>query len=156
MLRLAGDLQGRRILDVGCGDGTLALACRESGAALVAGLDLDARMITRAAAFAAQRRATIDYTVGRAGTLPFCDRSFDVVVSVAMLTFVPEADRVIGEMARVLRPGGRLVMGDLGKWSCWAARRRVRAWFGSQNWRAARFRTCNRIARAGGGRGVAG
>ena len=49
VLRLAGDLQGRSVLDVGCGDGTLALACWESGTAQVAGLDLDTRMITRAA-----------------------------------------------------------------------------------------------------------
>ena len=132
-------------LDVGCGDGALALACWNSGAAQVAGLDLDARMITRAAALAAQHQATIGYTVGRADTLPFCDKSFDLVVSVAMLTFVPEADRVVREMARVLRPGGRLVIGDLGKWSCWAARRRVRAWFGSQTWRAARFRTATEL-----------
>ena len=145
LLRLAGDLEAGSVLDVGCGDGTLALTCWESGAAQVAGLDLDTRMITRAAAFAAERRATIGYTVGRADTLPFCDNSFDLVVSVAMLTFVPEADRVVREMARVLRPGGRLVIGDLGKWSCWAARRRVRAWFGSQTWRAARFRTATEL-----------
>lgn len=145
MLRLAGDLQGRSVLDVGCGDGTLALACWESGTAQVAGLDLDTRMITRAAAFAAQHQVTIGYTVGRADTLPFGDKSFDLVVSVAMLTFVPEADRVVREMARVLRPGGRLVIGDLGKWSIWAARRRVRAWLGSPTWRAARFRTAGEL-----------
>ena len=145
MLRLAGDLQGRSVLDVGCGDGTLALACWESGTAQVAGLDLDTRMITRAAAFAAQHQATIGYTVGRADTLPFGDKSFDLVVSVATLTFVPEADRVVREMARVLRPGGRLVIGDLGKWSIWAARRRVRAWLGSPTWRAARFRTAGEL-----------
>ena len=115
VLRLAGNIQGRSVLDVGCGDGTLALACWESGTAQVAGLDLDTRMITRAAAFAAQHQAAIGYTVGRADTLPFGDKSFDLVVSVAMLTFVPEADRVVREMARVLRPGGRLVIGDLGK-----------------------------------------
>ena len=145
MLRLAGDLQGRSVLDVGCGDGTLALACWESGTAQVAGLDLDTRMITRAAAFAAQHQVTIGYTVGRADTLPFGDKSFDLVVSVATLTFVPEADRVVREMARVLRPGGRLVIGDLGKWSIWAARRRVRAWLGSPTWRAARFRTAGEL-----------
>ena len=145
MLRLAGNLQGRSVLDVGCGDGTLALACWESGTAQVAGLDLDTRMITRAAAFAAQHQAAIGYTVGRADTLPFGDKSFDLVVSVAMLTFVPEADRVVREMARVLRPGGRLVIGDLGKRSIWAARRRVRAWLGSPTWRAARFRTAGEL-----------
>jgi 2-polyprenyl-3-methyl-5-hydroxy-6-metoxy-1,4-benzoquinol methylase len=145
VLRLAGDLQGRSVLDVGCGDGTLALACWESGTAQVAGLDLDTRMITRAAAFAAQHQVTIGYTVGRADTLPFGDKSFDLVVSVATLTFVPEADRVVREMARVLRPGGRLVIGDLGKWSIWAARRRVRAWLGSPTWRAARFRTAGEL-----------
>jgi 2-polyprenyl-3-methyl-5-hydroxy-6-metoxy-1,4-benzoquinol methylase len=145
LLRLAGDFQGRHVLDVGCGDGALALACWNSGAAQVAGLDLDARMVTRAVALAAQHQATIGYTVGRADTLPFCDKSFDRVVSVAMLTFVPEADRVVREMARVLRPGGRLVIGDLGKWSIWAARRRVRAWLGSPTWRAARFRTAGEL-----------
>jgi ubiquinone/menaquinone biosynthesis C-methylase UbiE len=145
VLRLAGDMRDRTVLDVGCGDGTLALACWESGAAQVAGLDADPRMITRAAAVAAQRQATIGYTVGRAETLPFADQSVDLVVSVTMLTFVREADRAVREMARVLRPGGCLVIGDLGKWSYWAARRRIRGWLGSQTWRAARFRTATEL-----------
>jgi ubiquinone/menaquinone biosynthesis C-methylase UbiE len=145
VLRLTGDMRGRSVLDVGCGDGTLALACWESGAAQVAGLDLDPRMIARAAVLAAQHQATIGYTVGRAESLPFHDQSVDLVVSVAMLTFVREADRAVREMARVLRPGGRLVIGDLGKWSYWAARRRLRGWLGSRTWRAARFRTATEL-----------
>ena len=40
----------------------------------------------------------------------------------------------------MLRPGGRLVIGDLGRWSPWAARRRIRGWFGAKFWRTARFR----------------
>jgi SAM-dependent methyltransferase len=48
-------------------------------------------------------------------------------------------------MARVLRPGGRLVIGELGKWSTWAAARRIRAWLGSRLWRSARFRTAREL-----------
>ena len=51
------------------------------------------------------------------------------------------AEPVFGEIARVLRPGGRLVIGELGKWNQWAAARRIRAWLGSPLWRRGRFRT---------------
>ena len=145
LLRLAGDLRDRSVIDVGCGDGTLAFTCWERGATQVTGVDLDARMITRATAVAAQHHAAIGYAVARADVLPFRDQSVDLVISVTMLTFVRDADRAVREMARVLRPGGRLVIGDLGKWSCWAARRRLRAWLGSKTWRAARFRTASEL-----------
>jgi hypothetical protein len=45
------------------------------------------------------------------------------------------------EIARVLKPGSRLVIGELSKWSTWAAERRVRAWLGSALWKRGRFRT---------------
>ena len=44
-------------------------------------------------------------------------------------------------MARVLTPGGRLVIGELGRWNLWAAHRRIRGWLGNSTWQAATFRT---------------
>ena len=48
-------------------------------------------------------------------------------------------------MARVLKPGGRLVIADLGRWSLWALQRRIRGWLGSPTWRAAAFRTAGEL-----------
>jgi hypothetical protein len=47
-----------------------------------------------------------------------------------------------------------LVIGDLGKWSLWAARRRIRSWFGAKMWRPARFRTAKALALLVAGAGV--
>ncbi len=58
-----------------------------------------------------------------------------------VLCFVGDGQPFVSEMARVLRPGGRFVIGELNKWSSWAAQRRLRAWLGSALWRRGRFRT---------------
>jgi len=83
--------------------------------------------------------------VGEAASIPFDLERFDVVVAVTILCFVANAAPVFREIARVLRPGGILVIGELGKWSTWAAARRVRAWFGSPLWRRGRFRTASEL-----------
>ena len=145
ILRLAGSLRGCSILDVGCGDGTLALLGVTNGAARVTGCDPDPRMIAMARAKAAGRDARVDFLVARSQALPFPDSTFDIVTCIAVLTFVSDADIAIREIARVLRPGGRLLIGDLGRWSLWAARRRIRGWFGANLWRAARFRTATEL-----------
>jgi len=64
----------------------------------------------------------------RAEALPFADETFDPVVAVTVPCFIPQPDQAMAEMARVLKPGGRLVIGELGRWSSWAAIRRVRGW----------------------------
>jgi SAM-dependent methyltransferase len=72
---------------------------------------------------------------------------FDLAVAVTVLCLLPDPAHVVGEAARVLRPGGRLVLGELGRWSTWAARRRIKAWLGSQLWRSARFYTADDLSR---------
>jgi ubiquinone biosynthesis O-methyltransferase len=146
---LVGDVGGRRVLDVGCGDGKFALELTKRGA-VVTGIDASAAMIDAAKRRAAQHNVDITFRVGTAEQLPFSAERFDVVTAITILCFVDDAAPVFREIARVLRPGGRLVIGELGKWSSWAAARRIRAWLGSRLWRRGRFRTANEL------RGLAG
>lgn len=150
ILRLAGDVQGRAVLDVGCGDGALSVAFHRGGAAAVFGCDADPRMIARARERSAGSGARIDYLLARAEQLPFADDSFDVVAIVTVLCFVADPQAALREIARVLKPGGHAVIGDLGKWSWWAASRRIRSWFGAQMWRAAHFWTARELRRLAG------
>lgn len=143
---LLGPIAGKSLLDVGCSDGTIAseLARRD---AVVTGLDSDPVAIA-----AAWRRAGVEgvqlwLVEGKAESLPFSDATFDAVLAVATLCFVPDAERALSEMARVLKPGGRLVIGELGRWSLWAVYRRFRGWFGHPTWRAARFRSETELRR---------
>jgi len=144
VLDMMGGLVGMRLLDVGCGDGALICAAAARGA-MVAGIDADPAMLTAARLRMAQAGLEAALREGRVEGLPFPDASFDVVASVTVLCFVDDAERAVREMARVLRPGGRLVIGELGRWNSWAALRRVRGWLGSKTWRAARFRTSGEL-----------
>jgi SAM-dependent methyltransferase len=94
----------RRVLEVGCGWGELAeWIARETGAEVVA-IDLSPRMV----ALASERG--IDASVADVQQLPFADSAFDVVVAAWMLYHVPDLDRGLTEIARVLRPGGTFVV----------------------------------------------
>ena len=146
ILRLIGEVRGRNVLDIGCGDGALTSAFLQNGAAHVVGCDIDPQMIARASAQAIRDQAAIDYIIANAECLPFRDESFDVVSIITVLAFVPNPDLAIREIARVLKPGGRLVIGDLAKWSLWAVSRRIRGWLGlAPMWKAARFRTAGEL-----------
>jgi len=96
---------GLRALDIGCGGGFLA----EEFAALgcqVTGVDPSPVSIGAARAHAARRGLRIDYRVGAGEELPVPDAAFDVACCCDVLEHVSDVDRVIGETARVLRPGG--------------------------------------------------
>jgi SAM-dependent methyltransferase len=93
----------RRVLEVGGGEGELAdRIVRELGAELVA-VDQSERMVE------IQRSKGIDARVGDVEQLPFAHGEFDVALAAWMLYHVADLDRAIAELARILRPGGRLV-----------------------------------------------
>lgn len=143
---LAGNLAGKRVLDVGTGDGTYALEAARRGAR-VTGLDLDAKMLKAAAGCAFEGRLQVDFRQGRLEALPFADCSFEVVLAVTVFCLIFDTKTAVREIARVLVPGGRLVLGELGRFSTWAAKRRLQGWYGSDTWRHARFWSGGDLAR---------
>ncbi len=154
MLELAGSVGGKRVLDLGCGDGLLTTRFAERGASAL-GIDIDRAMLRAAAARPAPPGSQpARFVQGRIEQLPFRDGTFDVVVAVTVFCLVSDQAVAVREAARVLRPDGRLVIGDVGRWNTWAARRRVKAWLGSRLWRSAHFSTAADLSRLVGRAGL--
>jgi ubiquinone biosynthesis O-methyltransferase len=153
IIELLGDLRDKRVLDIGCGDGVLAVALAQAGAQVI-GVDASANMIRAARARAEAEGLNVEFLMGRAEALPFDNESFDVVSAVTVLCFIRDASHTFAEVSRVMRPGGRFVIGELGRLSLWAARRRVRAWLGSPLWRQGYFRTSGELRRLAVGAGL--
>lgn len=152
ILRAAGELSGQDALDLGCGDGRYAVALARRGGRVV-GVDRSLPALRGASRSVAGSVARPTLAAGDALRLPFADASFDLVVAVTVLCFVTSPELVLREVERVLRPGGRLVLGELGRRSSWAAWRRVKGWLGDRTWAAARFCTphdLKELARAAG------
>jgi 2-polyprenyl-6-hydroxyphenyl methylase/3-demethylubiquinone-9 3-methyltransferase len=96
------------LLDVGCGGGLMSEEFARMGFA-VHGLDASRGSIATARRHAATQGYEIDYAVGDAAALPYPDASFGAVACCDVVEHVADVDRVLGEVARVLRPGGVLV-----------------------------------------------
>lgn len=107
---------GEQVLDVGCGTGTLALeAARRVGrTGAVCGIDPGEQQIARARAKATRRGLSIEFQIGVIEQLPFSDQTFDVVFSTLMMHHLPAPLKRQGlaQIARVLKPGGRLILAD--------------------------------------------
>lgn len=95
----------QRVLDVGCGGGLLAEEVAYLGL-LVTGVDLSQRSLVTARQHAAQSDLRIHYVAGAGELLPFPNASHDVVICCDVLEHVDAPDRVIGDIARVLKPDG--------------------------------------------------
>jgi ubiquinone/menaquinone biosynthesis C-methylase UbiE len=102
---LGDDLRGLRVLDVAGGDGYWAGQARRRGAWAVA-LDLDAGKLRRGGGL----KSPPGLVRGDALGLPFADRSFDRVMSICAIEHFDDGGGALDEMARVLKPGGELVM----------------------------------------------
>ena len=107
---------GDQVLDVGCGTGTLALEVQRcvGSAGRVVGIDPGNEQIARACAKAARHHVPIQFQIGVIEQLAFSDQTFDVVLSTLMMHHLPKNLKVQGlaEIARVLKPGGRLIIAD--------------------------------------------
>lgn len=131
-LQALGDLDGRLVLDAGCGGGLVAKGLAEAGAVVV-GLDqspssLQVARRAVAATGATAANSSRGGTVGRgrfhaAGgqleRLPFASGAFDAVVAADVLEHVPDLPRVVRELGRVLAPGGSLAFDTINR-TAWA------------------------------------
>ncbi len=107
---------GSQVLDVGCGTGTLAIeiAQRVGPTGRVSGIDPGSAQIARARSKAARHKLPVDFQPGVIEHLAYLDQTFDAVVNTIMMHHLPDdlKRQGLAEIARVLKPGGRLVIAD--------------------------------------------
>jgi SAM-dependent methyltransferase len=104
---LFASLQGSSgsLLEIGCGIGVDSIQLAKAGFDVTA-VDLTENALQVAKEFAAHRGVTIDFQLANAEQLDFADASFDAVYSFGVLHHTPDIEKAVGEVHRVLKPGG--------------------------------------------------
>jgi ubiquinone/menaquinone biosynthesis C-methylase UbiE len=119
LLAMAAPAPGERVLDVACGTGMITFeAARAVGPdGRVFGIDLSAQMVDAARLRASKKQLPSNTEFARmdAESLALPDASFDLALCALGLMYVPDPERALGEMRRVLRPGGRMVVAVWGE-----------------------------------------
>lgn len=118
LLACAALAPGEQVLDVACGTGLVTFAAAQAvgPAGRVCGIDISGQMVD-----AAQRRAqslgmtNVEFTRMDAESLSFPDASFDVALCALGLMYVPDPERAVQQMRRVVRPGGRVAIAVWGE-----------------------------------------
>ena len=103
-LKLIGNVKGKRILDLGCGTGIVSKQLQDKGGK-VSGIDLSPEMIGIAKEYA----PGIDFKIGSVMKLPYRDSSFDCVLALLVMNYVPDFDKALSEVWRVTKLGGYFV-----------------------------------------------
>ncbi|MCK4613786.1 MAG: class I SAM-dependent methyltransferase [Thermoplasmata archaeon] len=120
---------GERVLDVGCGTGLYTIRAAEAGA-IVTGIDPSEAMLKRfrekLETLPTETSKRITVMKGNAEAIQLPDGSVDLVLSVTALEFCPDAGKALKEFYRVLRPGGRVIVGVLNSRGWWARYRKRR------------------------------
>ena len=99
------------VLDAACGSGNLTIPAARTGA-IVTGIDLVLPLLSAASRWAAREELALTLDLGNVEDLPYPDGRFDVVMSMFGIMFAARPDRVVAELARVTRPGGRVALAN--------------------------------------------
>lgn len=143
LMEMVEPQKGERILDVGCGTGIFTVDLLDAGA-YVTGLEISLPMLRHAVK--KLRGYPFGPVRGDMRWLPFSDECFHKTVSVTAIEFIEEAESAVGELFRVTRPGGWVVVACLNSLSPWASRRKAAAQEGHAIFKNARFRSPAEIA----------
>ena len=129
---LVEDLRGKTLLDAGCGTGWFSKIGVERGAK-VTSMDLGENLLLEV-----QKKCETNRVVGSILDMPFENNSFDFIVSSEVIEHTPDPHKAIEELARVLKPGGTLVLTTPNKFwyfSIWIANKlHIRPYEGLENW----------------------
>ena len=107
LIDFAGDVAGVSVLDVGCGKGAFSRRLMSAGAK-VSGIDITDEFVE----VAARNVPAAEFKAASATDIPFESGSFDLVFCFEVLEHVPDTEKAIAEMVRVLKPGGRILIID--------------------------------------------
>ena len=117
-LRLFKAKPGMKVLDIGCGTGNFSIKLARMGCK-VTGVDISAEMLKVAKDKARSQGLDIEFHLMDAYDLSFPDEYFDGVSSMAAFEFIPDPPRAMAEIFRVVKKGGRIVIGTINKESKW-------------------------------------
>jgi demethylmenaquinone methyltransferase/2-methoxy-6-polyprenyl-1,4-benzoquinol methylase len=113
MIEAVGPQAGQRFLDVATGTGMVAFALAQQGAVVTA-LDQSPAMLAVARRRTPPAVGRVEFVTGDAERLPYPDASFDALTFTYLLRYVDDPAATMGELARVVRPGGRIGMVEFG------------------------------------------
>ena len=102
---------GQLVLDAACGSGNLTIPAARTGA-FVTGIDLVPSLLSAASRWATRDGLAVTLDLGNVEELPYPDARFDVVMSMFGTMFAARPDKVVSELARVTRPGGRVALAN--------------------------------------------
>ncbi len=118
MAKSSKPLAGEKALDLGCGTGIYAIWLKKQGLD-VTGIDLSSAMLAKAKEKAQREDLAVHWIQGDIIQLPFDHETFDLVICNIVLEFVGNPEKVVAEAMRVLKKGGRLIVGLINKESYW-------------------------------------